>query len=332
MSLYIDLKYIQMLSSTLERYRKKSTYLINCRCPFCGDSNKKKTKARGYIYRRKDALFYYCHNCTRSVTAGALIKFLNKPLYDQYKLEKYLIDKPISAPIIQQERKPKVDLDLPKIESLPHSNVAVKYLRERKIPNEYFSLFYYAEDFQSWALKITDGTYKKKYHLEIIDPRIVIPFYDQSYNLIAVQGRSLLPTKLRYVTIKFSETEKIFGLERWHQTENTLIVEGPFDSLFLPNCLAMAGSSVNVSAVFPNKQLVTFIMDNENRNREICRRMEGIINDGYNICIWPETNTCKDINDMILSGRTKENILEEIKENTFSGLNAKLILSRWRRC
>ena len=47
---------------------------------------------------------------------------------------------------------------------------------------------------------------------------------------------------MRYITIMLDEdSPKVFGLDRVNETEPIYIVEGPFDSLFLDNSIAMAG-------------------------------------------------------------------------------------------
>jgi len=63
MSSYIDLKFIQEVSARLSQFKKKGDYLFNFRCPHCGDSKKNKTKARAYLYRVKNDMFFKCHNC-----------------------------------------------------------------------------------------------------------------------------------------------------------------------------------------------------------------------------------------------------------------------------
>ena len=60
---YIDQKYLLLVSPQLKLFKKKSDGLYNFRCPYCGDSQKSRTKARGYVFRKKNDLFYKCHNC-----------------------------------------------------------------------------------------------------------------------------------------------------------------------------------------------------------------------------------------------------------------------------
>lgn len=338
MSLFLDLKYANLLSSHLDRFSRKGEYLFNFRCPICLDSQKSKIKARGYIYKKKDGLFFKCHNCGLGLSIANLLKAVDKNLYDSYTFEKYKDGNTRTATESETitEYKPKkkfVDIGLPNVTKLPTSHFALKYLLDRKIPEEYLHLFYFAEDFQEWAFDITNGEYKEKYHSETTDSRIIIPFFDRKNELIAVQGRALYPSKLRYITLKFDEeATKIFGLERWNPLQKTYVLEGPFDSLFLPNAVAMAGSSVDISKVFEDKENTIFVYDNECRSPEIIRLMKKTINKDFSVCIWPSTNKLKDINDMFLSGRTKEDILQEIEDNTKHGLEALLALNSWKKC
>ena len=73
MSIRIDTNYIINLSSQLEKFSKKGDYTYNCRCPICGDSQKSKSKARGYFYKKQNDMFYKCHNCGYGSSVGNLI-------------------------------------------------------------------------------------------------------------------------------------------------------------------------------------------------------------------------------------------------------------------
>ena len=338
MSLFHDIKFVNLLASQLPRFKRKSEYLWNTRCPICLDSQKNKHKARGYIYRKKNDLFYKCHNCGIGLSLGNFIKFVSPSLYNTYVFERYQngeSKKAHSTPRFE-EYKPKkiqVNLNLPNIIELRESHPAHEYLIKRQIPLEHLSLFYYAEDFQQWALEITKGEYKSKYHTEDSDPRIVIPFLDRTGKLVAVQGRSLLPSHLRYVTLKFDEeSPKIFGLERWKPNEKTWITEGPFDSLFLPNALAMAGTTVDITSIVENKANIVYVFDNERRSKDIVHLMLKVAKAGYKVALWNETNAYKDINEMVLGGRTPESILSEIEDNTKFGLEAILQINCWKKC
>ncbi len=123
---------------------------------------------------------------------------------------------------------------------------------------------------------------------------------------------------------------KVFGLDTINDKGKVFVVEGPIDSMFMPNCVAMAGSAINLAEIFPNKlrSEITVIMDNEPRNKDIVRQIDKYIDDGYNVCIWPDNIQEKDINDMVLAGLDPEWI---IVQNTRNGLTAKAALSQWKK-
>ena len=82
--IYVDLKYIGMLSNRLRNFKRKTDYTWNFSCPFCGDSTKNKLKARGYIYRVTSNLFFRCHNCDHGTNLGGVIKQVDPSLYNEY--------------------------------------------------------------------------------------------------------------------------------------------------------------------------------------------------------------------------------------------------------
>jgi hypothetical protein len=76
---------------------------------------------------------------------------------------------------------------------------------------------------------------------------------------------------------------------------------------------------------------LTVVLDNEPRNREICKQMERTLSAGRKIVIWPDHMNWKDINDMIIAGYTKQQIQEIITDNTFCGAVAQLRFAEWRK-
>jgi hypothetical protein len=158
-------------------------------------------------------------------------------------------------------------------------------------------------------------------------PRLLIPFRTEEREVFAYQGRAFGNEQPKYITIKLEDKDKIFGLDRVDKTKNIYVVEGPLDSLFLDNCIAIAGSD------FSNfvRLHTTIIFDNEPRNKEIIKQLEKTIGLGSNVVIWPNSMKHKDINDMIIAGYTKEQIQEIIIDNTFSGVKAKLRFAEWRK-
>ena len=89
MSVFIDRTFLLRVSPKLQRFTQKKTDLYNFRCPLCGDSQKNKTKCRGFVYRKKDDYFYMCHNCSVSTTFYNFLKQVDESLLKEYQLERY---------------------------------------------------------------------------------------------------------------------------------------------------------------------------------------------------------------------------------------------------
>ena len=332
MSIYIDVKYLNLLSSRLLLYKQKREYLWNFRCPICGDSQKKSTKARGYIHRKENDLFYKCHNCGVGRTFSNFLKELDVRLHSEYIMERYKTGENKFSNYKEPEFKfetpqfKKIVLEIPCVKDLDDEHFCKQYVKSRNIELNKYKYLYFAQDFKEWVKSLNLDT---NYELIEDDPRLVIPFFDKDYNLIAAQGRSLRGgSKLRYVTIKVKENApKIFGLNTWDEKKTTYIVEGPIDSLFVENSVAMAGADLSAyMKVFENTDVV-FIYDNEKRNKEIIKKMERIISDNYKIVIWPKHVIQKDINDMILNDI---DVMSIIEHNTYQGLTAKTKLLEFK--
>ena len=330
---YLDDKYLGLISPRLEKFRKIRGGVYNFRCPYCGDSQRHKNKARGYIYKNKADYNFKCHNCgvTRSFTY--FLKDRDPPLYDEYVMERYkegLTGKGTVTPepnftfVKPKFRKKDICDELVKISELNTSHRAKKYLINRGINEDTLSKFYYCPDFKRWTNK-----HKKIYDTtDNDDDRIIIPLRNSKGELFGYQGRSLDPTsKMRYITVMLDENApKIYGLEKINTQKPIYILEGPFDSLFMENSVAMCGSDVDIRTFGWSDYI--WVFDNEPRNREIVNRLERSINRGDQVVIWPSNIKEKDVNEMILA---KHNICDIIKTNTFSELKAKLQLNLWKK-
>ena len=353
--LFIDAKYAQILGPRLRNFAQKKDYLWNYSCPVCGDSSKNKLKARGYIYRKKNDLFTKCHNCGHGSTIGNLIKYVDTNLYDQYVLERYKdgatgrkshkkikeVDNDFftndknTLRLDELKEESKVFLSdaildpLTKMSDLPESHPAVQYILSRLIPKEKWGLLYFAPKFKAFTNSITP-----KFQEPIKDdhPRLIIPYFNKHGKVFAYQARAFGKEQPKYYTIKIDEDyEKIYGLERVDFSKRIYVVEGPIDSLFLPNAIAVSGSSFDMISVRQLLANATIVMDNEPRNKEIVKLLDKNIELGYNVSMLPDTIPYKDINEMIEGGMTSDEILDVINTNTFSGMEAKLKFSTWKK-
>lgn len=335
---YIDMKYASMLSTRVQRFTVKSTnpYKINFRCPLCGDSQTSKTKSRGWIIEKDNKGLFHCFNCGSSLSLRNFLKQFDVNLYNEYivdlKVEQGGTKEEIVSPIdtivhrVPQFKKGNSPLlKIKKISQLDASHPAKQYVVNRRIPSNKHYKVYYAPKFNAWVNTIIPN----KLELDLDQPRLVLPFIDKDGALFGFTGRAFSKRGLRYLTIMIDDSKaKIFGLNEVDFDKPYTIVEGPIDSLFLDNCIAMAGADLNAQGLI-NIHNATYVFDNEPRNKEICGRMEKVLDRGYKLCIWPEKLVDKDINDMVLSGLDPQSI---IASNTYSGLSGKLQLSYWRKC
>ena len=335
MSVFIDRAFLLRISPKLQRFTQKKDDLYNFRCPLCGDSQKNKTKSRGYVYRKKNDYFYMCHNCGASTSFYNFLDKVDPTLIKEYALERYKNGdnnkSDHKTPDFEEFKteKPvfKKSLGLPTIQSLPEAHFAKVYVQSRRIPETFHSQLYYAEDFAAFIQSLG---IEKELHKE--DKRLVIPFYDKEKNLIAIQGRALGESKLRYITIKLHEdNHKVFGMDRINEDETIYVVEGPIDSMFLENAVATADSNLESISSIYDKSKVTLVFDNEPRNKEIIKKIDEAIEKHYHVVIWPEMIESKDINDMILDGFSPDEIQDIISKYTCVNLRAKAELVNWKK-
>ena len=326
---FLDVKFIQLVSPRLTLFTRKKVDLYNFRCPYCGDSQKRKNKARGYLFKIKNNFTYKCHNCGVGRSLANFLKDQDKHLYEQYIMEKFKEGKtgkgtatPSPKFDFKEPKFVKRDTNLEKISSLNNSHPARVYLEQRGI--EDLDYFYYCPKFKEWTNK-----QKKTFDtLRQDSPRIIIPFKDKAGNLFGYQGRSLAPkAKIRYITIMLDEDQpKIFGLDRVNTDEPIYIVEGPFDATFIKNSVAMAGSDVDIRTFGWSNHI--WIFDNEPRNREIVARISKAISRGDQVVIWPKNIKEKDINDMHLAGHDVQTL---VQSNVYQGLQATLKFNDWKK-
>lgn len=326
---WIVKNYINLLSSRLIGFRKVEK-IFNFKCPYCGDSKRSRSKARGYIYQHKSGKYnYICHNCGMSVSFEHFLNDTDPNLYDQYKLEMYrerkqeIVEVPDEAFKTEIRKSDIRNFNLKTISSMDDSHPGKKYVLYRKIPEEYQQKLYYAPNFVNFVNSIVPGKFKF-YNKE---PRLIIPFRNKDGVIFGFQGRAFGPSDLKYITIMLDDSKKIFGLDTVDFSQTVYIVEGPIDSMFIDNSLAMVGAD---ASHIENCDLVV-IYDNEPRNQEIVKRISANIDAGNRVVIWPKSLPYKDINEMIMAGMTKEKVKKIINDNTFSGLIAKYILNDWKR-
>ena len=319
---HIDSKFIGLLSSRLQKFKRVKSNLYNFRCPICGDSKKNKSKTRGYLYAVKANTNFKCHNCGASMSLNNFIKEIDSTLHKQYTMEKFKSGHTgrnfvNEEPVFKFEApKFKTKIKLPKASEHPRP---AGYLTARKLDPENF---YYAKHFKEFANSIKHTFDDTRYEEE----RIIIPLYYKK-NLIGFQGRSIDPNPIKYITVMINdESPKIYGLDNIRTDAPVYVTEGPFDSTFIRNSIAMCGADADVGRWGISNPV--YVYDNEPRNREITNRISKTIDAGHSVVIWPDSIDDKDINDMVMSGLDVQSVIES---NTYSGLEAKLKFTTWKK-
>lgn len=319
---HIDSKFIGLISSRLEKFKRVKSGLYNFRCPICGDSKKHKNKTRGYLYTVKTNTNFKCHNCGASMSFNNFLKQIDPVVHKQYTMEKFK-DGFSGRNFVTEEPtfkfetpKFKTSIKLPKASEHPRPS---GYLTARKLDPENF---YYAKHFKKFVNSIKPTFDSEKHDEE----RIVIPLYYEK-NLIGLQGRAIDPNPVKYLTVMFDDdAPKIYGLDNVRRDTPVFVTEGPFDSTFIRNAIAMCGADADVDRWGISNPV--WIYDNEPRNREILSRIERTINSGAKVVIWPDNIDDKDINDMVMSGLNVQSVIES---NIYSGLEAKLKFTTWKK-
>ena len=223
-----------------------------------------------------------------------------------------------------------------RVDKLEKDHFCREFLDIRMIPKEAHKLLYFSENFGRFMKKMDPE------HLSTCgwEPRLVIPFYNKNGDVVAAQGRALnmkdennARATVKYLTVKTDKSSDRLWYGQWRvdPKKTVYIVEGPLDSMFVPNTIAMVGAgALDQIPKHLSTSRGVYILDNEPRNKQIVKYNERLIEMGKNVCIWPDSIYEKDINDIAMRISTRE-IKKIIDKNTFSGLEATLRLNEWRR-
>jgi len=337
---WLDQKYVGMLSHRLDRFTRKSSGKFNFRCPVCGDSQSSKYKARGWIYDKQGHGVFHCFNCEVSMGVPKFIKMLDQGLYNEYNMEKISQNKTpeqvdletfvnkMKPPVFRKEG---ILKGLKKISQLSPDDPLKKYVVNRMIPNPYHAKMFKCPNFYAFVNDLVPDKFSKE-SLDHDETRLLIPFINKEGKVHAIQGRSLKSTGVKYITIVLDESvEKLYGLDTVNFDIGFYVLEGPIDSMFIPNSIATAGGDIVSALPSAYKSKAVVVYDNEPRSKDTIKKIDKAIMQGFKVCIWPENLEHKDVNDMVKSGLSAEFIRYIIDQNTYKDLAAKMALTKWSK-
>lgn len=346
MSMFLEERYLMLLSHRLEKFLEKP----NCwtfRCPICGDSKKSQSKRRGFIIRdvEKDRLFFTCKNCGVSKKFTSFLHDFDPDLYRDFRAELFrerggrLYAKPmpkieVERPdfgVIEERKKFLCGLD-----ELPKNHPAVVYMLNRLVPEHMLCRVGYTEEVKKLVRCLfgeTKYTDDNCFPGDEHEPRLVFGLYTPDGKLVGFQARSIDPNcdkRFRFLTYNQDGGKGFFGVQHLDPTKRVYVVEGCTDSLFLPNCVAVCTSALG--RYYNTHDDVVYVSDNEPRNAEIVKIVNGLINNNKSVALLPECYTGMDINDLVLKGgMTPQEAKDLIDSCVVSGVSAKLKFSMWKK-
>lgn len=336
--MYLDIDFATRIMGSLpssEIKRNGADFRINARCPVCGDSFKDKHKKRFWIYPSKKGDHYNCgcFNCGYNKPFHVFLKDYFPEEYRDYLMESFKDRQSFAKPQVEEVKEKKFIPELQfceRLDTLPGNHPIIKYVSNRCIPVEKYDRLWFTREWQKLVNSVNPGSYC----VEESEPRLVIPIFDNKGKIESFQGRALRDNaNAKYMTIKACEhSTKVYGQDTIDPLKTVYLLEGPIDSLFVDNAGAITGGQMALSDV-PYKNMRVWVLDNESRHPDTTHRLNSLIEAGEKVvmwdnCPWPS----KDINEMIKEdGATKLEIMQYLKDNTVSGLAAKLRFKAWNK-
>lgn len=344
---WVDQEYAIRLVGGYAKYRVVSMvpFKLNARCVVCGDSLSDPNKSRFWVYptKKDDSLSVKCFNCDYSARFSTYLKEQDPDMYREYLMEKRKENLRFTA---ESDKKSETDLSkfnkklikpiiekldfCERLDRLPKNHPIVKYVNNRCIPKTKFKRLWFTTQWPALCNSVKPDTYKR----ELPEPRLVIPIYNKERKIEAFQGRALrADAAQKYITIKANDdATKIYGLDTVDESKPVFVVEGPIDSLFLSNAIAITGGSLELNVV-PFQDNRIWVMDNEPRHEDTIKRMKSLIDQGEIVAFWDSAPwSSKDINDMVKNEKADIKDIEEyLINNSCSGLMAKLRLKKYSK-
>ena len=344
MNTILQYKYITLLGPYLDGFKNVGTNLWNFRCPLCGDSQRNANKKRGYIYLKGNMYRFHCHNCGKDVPFKSFLYIIAPDLYKDYKEESLFgkLKREEAINVSEQCKKQSHYINthtekfLINLTELQDDHPAIEYVRDvRRIPRVRWKQIFWTEQYQELINEHFGDKYKNSglpstgivFVVRSLDPKISGL---ENHPIIGYQLRSIdknCPKAKRFITCIEPQKSGCFGIDTLDWNKPIYVTEGPIDSLFLPNCIAVLTSAL-YRADIPN---ATYINDCEPRNKEIVKQIGKAIDKGYRVTLLPDKYFSLDINDIVCNYNLSESeLVNLIETNSYKGLEAKLQFSKWR--
>lgn len=334
---FIDQTYIRFLSGRLKSFTDKGNgvFEFTHQCEAPGSR-----KRRGYFYKKGNGYNFFCHNCQESTKFFRFLQKEDMLLYKEYQLEVFK-DSMSSTPTAVDTNKPEKKKEavnhliqttgLIPYSELPKTHPAWKYVLKRKLPESIYSDIYFCRDFFPWATQFNKAFEKTT----VQEPRLILPYRNRNGEIVGFTCRAYGKSDRKYIEIKITpEAELIYGLDRLNLSKTILALEGPIDSMFLPNAIAMGGATYRGDFFTKYKTNIIVVPDNDwKRNKDVLKQVESLAKDGYRVALLPDEFKAKDINQAIEAGHhTAEQITEMVFASVKQGPELLLDIAFRRKC
>lgn len=318
---------------------KKLANVYEASCPMCREGNSWGRKKRLYYLIRDNSIC--CHNCGWYSKPLKWIQEVSQLSYDEIINESkdyHLVDisngKNEELPVrINKEHLPMDSINIFDEQQYnfyknePIVKEAIRFAHGRRLDTA-------VNRPKSLYVSITDFTHKN---------RLVLPFYDEHGKIVHYQSRGILDKDLKdrpkYLS-KMNSDKTLFNINNVNvNCDDIFIVEGPIDSFFLKNSVAVAGIQENSNNTFSGKQLdqirrysifrKVWVLDSQWTDTASLLKTKRLIELGNSVFIWPREigQQFKDLNDLCIKYKLNEISPKFILKNTYSGIKATLKLS-----
>lgn len=259
-------------------------------------------------------------------------------LYKEYHMEVFKESmgstKPETKTEVPEKVEPKTLVEITGLipyKDLPASHPAWKMVLKRKIPESMYSDIYFCKDFFPWASQFNSAFSK----VTAKEPRLIIPYRNRNGAVFGFTCRAYAKSDKKYIEIKIDpDVDMIYGLDKINLAKTILCVEGPVDSMFLPNAIAVGGASYHGEFFNKYKNNIVIVPDNDwKRNKDVLNQIEKLAKSGFRVSLMPDTFEFKDINKAIETGAyTAQQITDMIMGSIKEGPELLLEIAFRRKC
>lgn len=305
----------------------KSTNTYTGGCPICREGKSWGRKSRLYYIPNDSKLC--CHNCGWYGTPINWVMEVEQLTYKEVAAQIKECDYEYGLPVETIEKAQTTELPRDSINLFDRTQLtyykdndsvkrAVDVIVDRKLNKA-------VNRPRTLYTSLTDVVHKN---------RLIIPFYNQSNECIFYQSRKLFEsdTKPKYLS-KMNSEKSLFNYNNVSSsTDNVFITEGPIDSFFIEDSVAVAGiqerSKESLTPV-QAQQLerlflvqTVWVLDSQWLDQTSLIKTETLLKNNQCVFIWPRNigEKFKDINEMCVYFDIDRIGKKYILENTYCGL------------